>query len=378
MAAFRTGITVLASILAAVILSLLFGPQGDFADVFQLNKKYTIRIEFEEAPGVRENTPIKKSGIVIGRVATVELLDQGRAALVVARIDDGMKIFDNEVCRINRSLLGDSDLEFIKVPDKGSGIEIELDGEPLKGIVIPDPLQVVGNLEGHLAQAIGSVSDTSDKIGGLIDNLDSVLGSKEEVAEARDRLRNMFDKTSETMDAFGQLATNINGIVGDEKSQQRLREAIDQIPQVIADMRKTFDGLNGTLQLADSNLRNLEGFTGALDEDGAQMLERLNASSLKLDRVMGEFAVFSNSINTSQGTLGKLINDPELYDSLTRTAGNFEDLTPQLRAIVRDIRVLSDEMARHPGMILRDAVKPGSGTKGLPPSARSRGQVQLR
>ena len=375
---FRIGVMVLATILITVILSLLFGPQADFTNVFQLNKKCTIKIKFDEAPGVRENTPIQKSGIVIGRVTAVELVDDGAAAMVVARIDDGMKLFDDETCRINRSLLGDSVLEFIKVPGKGSGKEIELNGKPLEGIVVPDPLQVVGNLEGNLGKAIDSVSETSSKIGGLIDKFDSVLGSEQEVAEARDRLRRVFDKTYDTMDAIEQLATGINEIMGDQESHQRLREAIDQIPDVIADVRTTFGGLNDTLKLADSNLRNLEGFTGALDEHGAQMLQRLNSSSEKLDRVMDEVAVFSNSINTSQGSLGKFVNDPELYDSLTRSARNFEDLTPQLRAIVHDIRVLSDELARHPGMIVRDAVKPGAGTKGVPPLSRSRRQVELR
>ena len=375
---FRIGVMVLATALITVILSLLFGPQADFTNVFQLNKKYTIRIEFDEAPGVRENTPIQKSGIVIGRVATVELVDQGRKAMVVARIDDGMKIFDNEICRINRSLLGDSILEFIKVPDKGTGEEIILDGKPLKGIVIPDPLQLVGSLEGNLSEAMDSVSKTGGKISGIIDKLDSVLGSEQDVAETRDRLRQGFDKACDTMESFGKLANNLNEIIGDEESRQRLRDAFDQIPQVIADARNTFDQLNGTLRRADSNLENLEGFTRALDEDGVQMLARLNSSSEKLDLTMNEIAEFSKSINMSQGSLGKFVNDPELYDSLMRTVRSFEEMIPQFRAIVRDVRVISDGLARHPGMIVREAVKPGAGTKGVPPLSRSRPQVELR
>ena len=114
---FRIGVMVLASLICVAILGTLFGPHADFTGMFQLNKKYTIKIQFDEAPGVRENTPIHKSGIVIGRVTEVELIDQGAAAMVVAKIDEDRKIFDNEVCRINRSLLGDSALEFIKLAD---------------------------------------------------------------------------------------------------------------------------------------------------------------------------------------------------------------------------------------------------------------------
>ena len=375
---FRIGVMVLASLICVAILGTLFGPHADFTDIFQLNEKYTIQIRFDEAPGVRENTPIQKSGIVIGRVTKIELVDQGRAAMVVARIDESVRIFDNEVCRINRSLLGDSELEFVQVEGKESVREIDLDGQPLQGIVAPDPLRVVGNLEGNLSEAIDSVAETSGKIGGLIDKFDSVLGSEEEVGEARKRLRRVFDKTYDTMEQIEQLAAGVNEIMGDPESHRRLRGAIDQIPDVMNDVRTTIDGMNRTLQLADKNLRNLEGFTGALDEHGAQMLQRLNSSAEKLDQVMEEVVVFSAGINSSQGSLGKFINDPELYDSLTRSARNVEALTPQLRAIVHDIRVLSDEMARHPGMIVRDAIKPRSGTKGVPPLSRSRRQAELR
>ena len=43
-----------------------------------------------------------------------------------------------------------------------------------------------------------------------------------------------------------------------------------------------------------------------------------------------------------------------------------EALSQKLRPIVDDARIISDKVARHPGVILRDAVKPGPGTKGVP------------
>ncbi len=49
-------------------------------------RSYTIHIRFTDAPGVRSDTPVKKSGVLIGRVSNVELLDEG-GVLVTARID---------------------------------------------------------------------------------------------------------------------------------------------------------------------------------------------------------------------------------------------------------------------------------------------------
>ena len=69
------------------------------------------------------------------------------------------------------------------------------------------------------------------------------------------------------------------------------------------------------------------------------------------------------SLNSREGTLGQLINNREIYDQINEAATNVNELTRQLRPIVNDVRIFSDTIARHPGAIVRDAVKPRSGTK---------------
>ncbi len=367
---FRIGVMVLGSVIITGTLVLLFGPETNFSELFQLGGKYTLQVEFDEAPGVRENTPVLKSGIVIGRVTKVELIERGRLALVTARIQDDMKIYDNETCRINRSLLGDSELEFIK--SEGPGNVLELNGEPLEGMVVADPLQMVGNLEGNLSKAIDSIAETSTKLGNFIEKIDRVMGTEEEMDDARNRLRNITDVTLETMKAIEQLAENANDVIGDEVVRTQLKESIRQVPELITEVRQTVDQMNRTLQSADYNLRNLEGFTAALDEHGANVLEQLDRSAGQLELVLGEMATFSASLNNPEGTIGQLLNNPELYDSLNRTVRNVEDLTRRLRPIVDDARRISDRIARHPGIIIRDAIKPGAGTKGMPPMVSKR------
>ncbi len=369
---FRIGVMVLGSVIITGTLVLLFGPETNFSELFQLGGKYTLKVKFAEAPGVRENTPVLKSGIVIGRVTKVELIEQGRLALVTARIEDEMKIYDNETCRINRSLLGDSELEFIKDESQGPGKAIELNGEPLEGVVVADPLRLVGNLEGNLSKAVDSVAETSAKLGSFIEKIDHVMGTEEEMDDARKRLRNMTDMTLETMKAIEQLAQNANDVLGDEVVRTQLKESVRQVPELMMEVRHTVDHMNQTMQLADNNLRNLEGFTAALDEHGASVLEQLDRSADKLELVLDEMATFSASLNNPEGTIGQLVNNPELYDSLNRTVRNVEDLTRRLRPIVDDARRISDQIARHPGIIVRDAIKPGAGTKGMPPMVSQR------
>ena len=68
-------------------------------------------------------------------------------------------------------------------------------------------------------------------------------------------------------------------------------------------------------------------------------------------------------IENGDGTLGAMMNDRELYNRLNRAARNIDELTQKMIPIVDDARVISDRVARHPGVIIRDAIKPGPGIK---------------
>ncbi len=57
------------------------------------------------------------------------------------------------------------------------------------------------------------------------------------------------------------------------------------------------------------------------------------------------------------------MNDRQLYDRLNRAAKNIEEVSRELKPIIDDARVFSDKIARHPGVIVRDAMKPGVGIK---------------
>ena len=76
-----------------------------------------------------------------------------------------------------------------------------------------------------------------------------------------------------------------------------------------------------------------------------------------------EMTQVAESIRDPQGTIGQLLTNPDLYQNLNDAARNVEGLTRQLRPILDDVRVFTDKISRHPGIIIRDAVQPSSGRK---------------
>ena len=99
---FRVGVVVVAAASITVILVMLFGALPT------LRPRYTLHIRFPEAPGVTVDSPVRKSGVQIGRVSNVKLLEQG-GVVISMRIDKRFPLRRNEICRIGSDSLGTGD-----------------------------------------------------------------------------------------------------------------------------------------------------------------------------------------------------------------------------------------------------------------------------
>lgn len=113
---FRVGVLVLATLLIGAILVMLFGKPPAI-----LKGKYPIVVHLPHARGVQSGTPVRKSGILIGRVTDVEFADAGGVNLTL-EIDGDISLSRDEVCQLTSPLFGDAELEFMpRTPSKATG-----------------------------------------------------------------------------------------------------------------------------------------------------------------------------------------------------------------------------------------------------------------
>ncbi len=233
---------------------------------------------------------------------------------------------------------------------------------------------MVGNLEKDVTEAIQSVAATSNEIRGFVERIGMFLGTQEDLEPKRQRLDAILDRTLLTMESLETLTRHANDVVGDEDFKRQLRETIAETPGVMQEaqdtlgrIRASLDGMDQTIRLVNDNLQNIREFTQPLGERGGVVVSRLDRSAARLEQVMDEMYVFGQALNNPQGTVGQLLHNPELYDNLNQAVANVEDLTEQLRPVVRDARVFSDKIARHPELLgVRGAIQRNPGTKGVP------------
>lgn len=358
---FRVGVTVVAAVIIALIMVVLF----DGVPRVGRDEDYTIEIAFNEAPGVSEGTPIRKSGILIGRVARVDFSEDlgikprdGMRVIVTAEIQQKRRVRHDEVPKIGKSLLGDAVIEFvqddtIKLPQ--SFVE---PGERIPGRVISDPLQAIGNIEGNLSIAINSVAKTANEIGLLASRINELLENNNE------QVSRIVGKVETTFDRLQTVVANADELLGDPQVKDNIRRVINDLPQASQDLASAMTNLKQVMSAAERNLGNIEGLTKPLGERGPQLVASIERTAAMLDNVLRNVQQFSAALNSPDGSLGKLLNDPALYQQLQSTVSNVSELSRELKPILHDARAFTDKVSRHPEKLgVRGAIFPSSGIK---------------
>jgi phospholipid/cholesterol/gamma-HCH transport system substrate-binding protein len=354
---FRVGLVVF---FTAFMLAGLLVLNSDFQRL-PFRGTYQVKMLVEQAPGVTRNTPVRRRGLPIGRVANVEDTDDG--ALITINIDNGKAIKTNEMGRIQSSLVGDAIIEFVPVRLPAGAQPVAADAT-VKGMYVPSPVDLLANLQGDLRQSIISLGQAGEEVAELADRLNTVLGAND-----MQRVTRLVESTDQAMAQFATLAKNFNDIVGDEQFKVQLKEGLTQIPSIMSDARAILGALNGAVASADQNLKNLQGLTGPLGQRGVVIVDNLEKSVRNLEELLAQVAQLGKNLNDSQGTLGLLIRDRQMYDQLMQTMAeaqgtisdvrrfvNSETLQRRIDEILYNVYVLTDKLARDPARIVRGAV----------------------
>jgi phospholipid/cholesterol/gamma-HCH transport system substrate-binding protein len=332
---FRVGVVVLATAIIAGILIVLF---GDLPSLVQAT--YPLRMSFSDARGVADGTPVRKNGILVGRVSKVALDERG-GVNVVADIDAYVPVYKDEQPRISTTLLGDAEIQLIPGTIRPPRQRVA-EGEVLVGAVARDPFEVFATLEPKLGAALDSLTEASTAVTKLSGDLDRMLMGDDNT------FGKLIAKTERALDDFSNAMANVNDVMGDPQARANIKQMLEGLPQALADLRNTVQGMGTVLDTADRNLRNLEGLTQPLGERGPGMVAQIDATIGRLDEALQQAVFFTKALNESDGTLGRLVRDPRVYEDLAAAAANVKGLSRELRPIVDDIRVFSDKIARHP------------------------------
>jgi len=390
---FRIGIMVLACIISLSLMAVFFGqrPTINFG-----GDDSQIQVRFQRAPGIKRNSPVFKNGIQIGRVVRVELVNNDREVEVTIALDRNRRIYTDEEVRVmQRLIMGDATLEFVKRLDFVGVIE-EIDRAiPLVGVDTTDLMSGFQNIEGDLTRAIQNVAEAAEHMGSFIERLNSIIGTPEELLAWQANVGAVVDETRLTMASVRQTTDGISQFVNDPVIQDNVRQMVGDLPDVIERSRVlvnestlfvhdaralieqggvSLDNLALGLERVTRTLDVITNIANQIEGDVPEIVTAVRRSAVRLESLFTELTLMVENFRQADGTVMRLIRDPEAYEKLLATLDNVERITDEVdwmlrvdvKPIAHNIKILTDKAARDPAIFIRNFLRPEPPIKPMP------------
>lgn len=141
---------------------------------------------------------------------------------------------------------------------------------------------------------------------------------------------------TETIARFGMVAVRSEEILAtlqekvvSEENVKAVRTSLDNLQVATTGLRKLVEGNQADLNASVKDFRVASGAMRRISEKSEPRIDaalaRLETASARLDSLMAK-------AESSQGTVGKLLNDKTLYEDMKRTVADVDDLVKDIKA----------------------------------------------
>jgi phospholipid/cholesterol/gamma-HCH transport system substrate-binding protein len=278
---------VVGAIVIVAVLVFIFGTM--WLSGKSVSSANLIRIQFPNASGLKRASPVRVSGVNVGRVEKIEFVDVGKV-LVMASLPPKIKPRVDAVAKIvSVTLVGDYAVDL----DPGHAPER-----------LPPGRVILGSQDLGLSGRAMELSDRADSI---------LIGAQALVNK----------ETAE------QIRSTLTALEGTLKAAQRTMQIYgDPDKGPTAELTKTMMTFRQLSTRLDSTLIAFR--TDTISANLAAMTGQLTTTGARLDTLLA-------GMNRGQGTLGKFVTDSGLYY-------DFRELSQKMKNLL-------DELAKHPGKV---------------------------
>ena len=400
---FGVGVLVMASAIIGVLLIAFFGA----VPTLWVDRN-RVSINFPSAPRVTVDTPVRKNGVLIGRVSSISLQPGSEGVIVRMELDRSVELRKGEVPKIVSGSIITGDAVFVEGTAESNlrrfdgtmgtprdGIldaaeaapinEIITDNSYLRGgEVATDPFESLARLEQTLVPLMSTVKNA-------VERFDSIGASVQEVIGDGDGpIRDMVTSIKETSDGIKTTVSDIDKVVRQVENAQipnAIANALAEVPGLFQEAQTTlsqtqrtlkgfekfsasleglgseFEGIGETIRKAVDNantaIENIAEITEPVSQNSEVLVANAVSALENLDALSVDLKKFTTRLNNSQGTVKELVDNPQIafkvnqtLQSIQTASANVEILTQRLQPILGDVRVFSDKIARNPGSLI--------------------------
>lgn len=325
------GITAILGMLGLIFLLVLFGYLPSW-----MERGYPVMVESPNAGGVHPGSRVLFGGIDIGVVESVQrIAPMGERVRITVQIQPDEPLPEGVTARIKTpSMLGGSPQVHFIVED-----EAHLTGNPLptdgSAVVMGRPGTIFDDVTTELAEMLDGPMGTIERVADNFEALSSewtavgrnvrtltnpdVTTEKVDAGEAVGNLATVLARTDQRMNELQGVIAGLDDIVGDEQVRDDLKTTIANARKMTGKVMETVESLQA----------DISGGVESLTRNYVALADDLTNAVASMQKLV-------DNMNQGEGTFGRLLNDPGLYE-------NLNDASERLKAALDELRLLVEK-----------------------------------
>jgi phospholipid/cholesterol/gamma-HCH transport system substrate-binding protein len=325
---FLVGLVTLVAIVSFVVLLFLFGELDEL-----LNPRYAIVLQTNHASGLRAGSAVELNGVPVGIVDAVESRTQGQYPVeVVAMIDLDVDVPSTVRVFSMTGLLGGSGVLELQTDDMTGATILPRDGTAVLTGPLPSRLieEITGELDARTAPLIDALADFSQ-----------LASTYDELGHNINRLFNPQSEQELAGGATPNIATTmlrLDAVLIDTQEALALARRWLDDEQLNADVRSAVSKSVTLMEEATAAVREITRVAGSVEGHAATIAQNLVPVTDELTATLEQVRTLTRRATEGDGTIGMLLNNPDLYHSLDDAAQRLERTLRELQLFLEKIK----------------------------------------
>ncbi len=282
----KTGILAIVSIFLLIYgYSFLKG-----SNIFSNEREFHVR--YENVAGLALSAPVTINGYVIGKVKNIDFANKQGDLIVTFTLNKEFNFSENSIIEIySTSFIGGNALAIIPEYDNENYAKT---GDTLTGSIQKGMLETVTS---GLKPLEKRIYNTLSGLDTLFYNINFILNDT-----TKGDLKEAIASLNKTMASFEAASANLDALLSENKPK-----------------------LDSTFSYLETTTKNLAQFSDSLADVNIKGL------ATSLEKTLNSFDSVMAKIDNGEGSIGKLINDDQLYKNLEGASKELEELLKDLK-----------------------------------------------